>query len=86
MTRVRSQGEMELNFNVMFKDFEKLGYNCGVKSDSTFIGPTSHYTPQASSTPQAHSTPQAQSTPTTIKSRSSSNIEHIGVAGPSGLG
>ncbi|XP_037804675.1 B9 domain-containing protein 1-like [Penaeus monodon] len=30
VTRVRSQGEVTVSFNVMLKDFAKLGYDCGV--------------------------------------------------------
>ena len=37
VTRVRSQGEMTLNFNVLMKDLGKLGYDCGVAQKSSLF-------------------------------------------------
>ncbi|CAL4064951.1 unnamed protein product, partial [Meganyctiphanes norvegica] len=37
VTRVRSQGEIVVNFNVMLKDMSTLGYDCGGQSRSPYL-------------------------------------------------
>ena len=38
VTRVRSHGEIMVTFNVMMKDFAKLGYDCGAPSKVPYLG------------------------------------------------
>lgn len=38
VTRVRSHGEVTITFNVMMKDFAKLGYDCGAPSKAPYLG------------------------------------------------
>ncbi|KAK8386673.1 hypothetical protein O3P69_017850 [Scylla paramamosain] len=38
VTRVRSHGEITITFNVMMKDFAKLGYDCGAPSKVPYLG------------------------------------------------
>ncbi|XP_071528726.1 B9 domain-containing protein 1 [Panulirus ornatus] len=42
VTRVRSQGEITATFNVMMKDFAKLGYDCGVSAKIPYLGAPVH--------------------------------------------
>ncbi|KAK4308880.1 hypothetical protein Pmani_019452 [Petrolisthes manimaculis] len=37
VTRVRSQGEVTITFNVMMKDFTKFGYDCGATGKTPYL-------------------------------------------------
>ncbi|KAG7167528.1 B9 domain-containing protein 1-like [Homarus americanus] len=41
VTRVRSQGEVTVTFNVMMKDFMKFGYDCGGSGKTPYLAATS---------------------------------------------